>query len=456
MRVLIAGGGQVGALIASRLVREGNEVVIVEADAARGAQLEAELDAHVVRGSAARVLTLREAGVRDADMLIAVTDSDEVNLLACLIAQVESDARVKIARLRTHEVDHWRELIAKTGVQIDLVIHPETDIADRVMRVVRAPGVSDIRDFAGGAVRLFGTNVGPGHRMIGRTLERIGRDGAPRHSLVAMIFRGSRVIIPHGAETIQDGDHLYVLATHDSFDATQRFFGLDTRTVLRRVFIIGGKQVSIRIAQLLERQPVGVKLFERDAARAQRIAGLLRTAIVLHADGTDQRLLEEEGLEQADAFLALTNDDEDNVIASLLARRVGVPKVIALINRVNYLPLVQLLGINTTVSPRLTTVDRVLQFVRKGRVLSVTTFGEEQAEAIELVAAAESKYTGRRLRDVRFPAGSIVGAIVRPSGEAIVPRGDERIEAGDRVILFTLETLVPKLEAAFLAGYADR
>ncbi len=452
MRVLIAGGGQVGELIAARLIREGNEVVVVEPDVARCAQLESQLDARIVNGSAARVLTMRDAGVRDADMVIAVSDSDEVNLLACLIAQVDSDARVKIARLRTHEVDHWRDVVARSGVRIDLVIHPETDIAERVMRVVRVPGASDIRDFADGAVRLFGTNVGPGHRLIGKSLEEIGREGAPANSLVAMIFRGQHVVIPKGSEVIRDGDHLYVLTTRDHLDANLAFFGLDTRTSLKRVFVLGGKQVGIRIAQLLEQQNVTVKLFERDEARARKIAGILRSSIVLNADGTDQRFLEEEGLHEADAFLALTNEDEVNIIASLLARRVGVKKVVALINRLSYLPLVQRLGVNTTVSPRVATVDRILQFVRKGRVLSVATFGEEEAEAIELIAAEGSKYVGRRLRDVRFPAGAIVGAIVRPSGEVVVPRGNERIEVGDRAIFFALETVVPTLEAAFLTG----
>ena len=212
----------------------------------------------------------------------------------------------------------------------------------------------------------------------------------------------------------------------------------------------GHQQLAITCAELLEAKGTSVKLFERDAARSARIAEILDKTVVLHADGTDQRILEEENIDGVDAFLSITNDDEDNIIAALLARRLGARKVVTLINRLNYLPLAHRLGVNTTVSPRVAAVDRILQFVRKGRVLSVSTFREEEAEAIELVATEASKYVGRPLRDLKFPRGSIVGAIVRPDGEAIVPSGEVEIQPGDRVLFFTLETVVPELESAFL------
>lgn len=450
MRVLIAGGGQVGTLIARRLIREGNEVTIIDPNPERCAQLEALLDAKVVEGSAARVLAMRKAGIRHAEMLIAVTDADEVNVLACLIAQVESQARVKVARLRTHEVEHWRRVLDEAGVQVDLVIHPETDIAERVMRVVGVPGVSDILDFADGRIHLFGMNVEPTSWVAGKTCEELDRAGPPRQSLIALIFRGQQVIIPHGAQVIEAGDHLYVVATKDNLYDVVRFMGLPTHRKPSRVFVVGGKQIGITCAELLERAGVNVKLFERDARRSARIAQILQKTIVIHADGTDQAILEEENVTGADAFLALTNDDEVNIIVSLLARRLGVKKIVALINKLDYLPIAQRLGVNTTVSPRLVAVDRILQFVRKGRVLSVTTFRQEEAEAIELIASERSKYVGKKLKDVRLPRGAIVGAIMRPDGEIVVPRGEVAIEPGDRVIFFTLESVVPELESAFL------
>jgi len=451
MRILIAGGGQSAALIAGRLIREGNEVIIVDRDAERCAQLEELLDARIVRGSASNVETLHKAGLAEADMLIAVTDSDETNMLACMIAQADSDIKVKVARVRSHEFEHWRRITSEVGLRIDHIIHPETDVMQRIMRVVRVPGVSDILDFADGRVKLFGMNVELESWFAGKTVEELDAAGPPANSLIAMIFRGQQVIIPHGAQKLLPGDHIYIVATEDNLESVLKFMGVPLQSSLDRVFIVGGKQAGIWVAQELERHGVKVKLIERDAERCAKIAEMLTDTIVIHGDGTDQATLEEENIEDVDAFLALTNHDEDNIIASLLARRLGARKVVALINRLNYLPMVQRLGINTSVSLRLATVDRVLQHVRKGRVLSVTTFREEEAEAIELIATIGSRYVGKKLRDIKFPRGAIVGAIARPNGEVMVPRGGVTIQPDDHVIFFALESVVPELESAFIA-----
>ena len=449
MRILVGGGGQVAELIAKRLIREGNELVLVDQDAERCRSLEAQLDAEIVQGSIASIETLKKAGLEKAEMLLAITTSDEANLLACMTAQVESKVRVKVARLRTHEFSEWKRIAQQMGLKIDLIIHPESDVSDRIMRVVRIPGVSDIVDFFHGKAKLFGMNVEPDSWVAGKTLEELERAGPPRNSLVVMIFRGRQVIVPHGAEMLKAGDHIYCITTSNEFNGVLRFMGLRPPEDLNRAFIVGGKQIAIRVAELLEQQRVDVSLFERDADRCDKIASILRKTIVIKGDGTDQATLQEAGIEGADAFFALTNDDEDNILASLLARRLGIRKVVALINRLHYLPMVQLLGINTTVSPRLAAVDRILQFVRKGRVISVTTFREEEAEAIELMATPNSKYIGKPLREIRFPRGAIVGAIARPDGTVIVPRGSVTIEEGDQVIFFALERVIPELEASF-------
>jgi trk system potassium uptake protein TrkA len=451
MRILIAGGGQAASLVATRLIREGNEVVLVEQNPERCHQLEETLDAKVIHGNAASIRTLHEADIRNADMLIALTSEDQINVLACLIASVESDVKFKVARLRTHEVNYWRRILQRAGLHIDLIIHPETEIADRILRVVRLPGVSDVIDFAEGRVKVFGMNIEEKSWVAYKTVEDLDRAGPPKNSLIALIFRGQQVIVPHGAEVLKPGDHVYIVTTADELESVCQFMGLQTQESLDRVYIVGGKQVGIRVAELLEPRGVSVKLFERDIDRCEKISQILRKTVVLHADGTDESILAEENIKDAGAFLAMTNDDEDNLIASLLARKLGAKKVVALINRLNYLPMAQRLGINTTVSPRLAAVDRILQFVRKGRVLSVTTFREVEAEAIELIAAEGSKYVGRSLREVRLPRGAIVGAIARPNGEVVVPRGEATIQAGDRVIFCTLESTVPLLESAFLA-----
>ncbi len=452
MRIVIAGGGQVATLTAVRLVREGNEVSLVETDPERCKRLEDLLDAKIVNGSGASPTALRKAGLDQAEMLIAVTNSDEINLLACLIAQAESNVRVKVARIRTHEVDHWRRLVESVGLKIDLIIHPEAVLSERIMRVLSIPGVSEILDFADGRARCFGMNVEEDNWIAGKTLLELQRAGPPRDSLIALIYRGQQAIIPHGAEVLTPGDHIYVMATRENLEETMHFMGIRQSQNLQRAFIIGGKQLGIRVAEILENRKVQVKLFESSAERCEKISAILTRSIVIHGDGTDHATLEEENIAGVDAFLALTNDDEDNIIASLLARRLGARKVVALINKMSYLPMAQRLGVNATVSSRLAAVDGILQFVRKGRVLSVTTLQEEQAEAIELIASEGSRYVGRMLRTIKFPRGVIVGAIVRPDESVIVPRGDAMIQAGDKVIFFTLEGLVPELESAFLAS----
>jgi len=451
MRILIAGGGEVGYLTARRLSREGHEVTVVEQEPERCAYLEEVLDARIVRGSVSSPDTLREAGIRDTELLICVTDSDEVNLLACLAGQAESASVLKVANLRTHEVEEWRRLCATVGLKIDLIIHAESELAGRLLRVLGTPGVSDIIDFAEGRVKLFGMTVEESSWVAGKALAELDRMGPPKNSLITMIFRGPEVIIPHGSDVLLPGDQIYIITRAVDLERVIGFMGLPSKVELKRVFILGGKQLSIWVAQALERMGVEVKLFERDAARCEKIARVLDTTVVVHADGTDEATLIEENVKDASAYLAFTNHDEDNIIASLLARRLGAKKLVALVNRLNYLPMAHRLGIHTTVSPRLYAVDRILQYVRKGRVLSVTTFREEEAEAIELVAA-ESRYTGKKLKEVRFPKGAIVGAIVRPDGEVTVPRGEESIQPGDRVIFFTLERVVPELESAFLAA----
>jgi len=451
MRIVIAGGGEVALLIARRLIREGNEIVIIEENAERCAHLEELLDARILRGSAASVRVLREAGLKDAHMLIAVTSVDEVNLFACMVAQAEFQVKVKVARLRTPEVGDWRRICRTMNLHIDLIIQPEIETAHKILRVLNAPGLSDIIDFAEGRVKLFGMNIEQDNWVAGKTVDELDRAGPPKNSLIGLIFRGQQVIIPHGGQTLEAGDHVYVLTRKQDFDEVLRFMGVPPRQELELVFILGGKQAGIWVAQELERQGVRVKLFERDAKRCEKISTILEHTIVVHADGTDETTLLEENIQSASAYLAMTNDDEDNLIASMLARRLGAKKVVALVNRLNYLPMAQRLGINTSVSPRLTAVDHILQYVRKGRVVSVTTFREEEAEAIEMIAAAGSPYLGRKLKDLQLPRDAIVGAIARTSGEVIVPRGDAMIEQGDRVIFLTLQNTVAKLESAFLA-----
>lgn len=251
---------------------------------------------------------------------------------------------------------------------------------------------------------------------------------------------------------LQAGDHIYTVTTRSDLDDLLRFMGIEKQESLRRVFIVGGGEIGIAVAEALEREGVSIKLFEKDERHCEHASSVLKKTIVIHGDGTDQETLLQENVEGVDAFVALTKDDDANIIVSLLARRLGAKKLVALVNRLDYLPLAQRLGINTTVSLRLKAMDAILEFVRKGGVLSVRTFREEEAEAIEIIAPKTSRYIGLALRDVAFPRGVIVGAIARPDGEVMVPRGDAVIEAGDRVVFLSLDRCVSELESAFLSA----
>ena len=439
-------------MVARRLIREKNEVVIIEKNEDRCRHLEKTLDAKILVGDASSIGLLQKAGIGEANMLIAVTSRDETNVLGCLIAQSHPNIAIKVLRLRTHEVDGWRSLL-EHQLGVDLIIHPDREAAKRLLRIVSFPQVFDIRGFADGRVQLIGMNIDADSWVVGKSMEELDRSGPPKNSLMAMVFRGSNVLVPRGQDKLQVGDHVYIVVPTKELDECMRFMGVKPgKRRLQRVFILGGKQIGIELAQRLEKTGTRVKLFARDGARCAKIATLVKKTVVVHADGTDQRILEEENIQGVDAYLALSGHDEDNIMASLLARRMGANKAVALINRIDLLPMAELLGVDSTLSTRLVVVDRILQFVRKGKVLSVKTFRDEEAEAIELVATSGSKYVGRKLKDLRLPRGAIVGAIARPNGVAIVPRGNAVIHAGDRVIFFCLERLVPELESAFLAG----
>lgn len=450
MRVLVLGGGAVGALVAQRLIREKNEVIIVENDPDRCITLEDSLDAKIILGDASSIKTLERAGLMTADMLIAVTSKDSVNVLGCLIAQAFSNIRIKVARLRTHEVERWRSIFASKLLGVDLVIHPDSETSERILQVVGLPGVSDIVQFSDGRVKLFGMTVEKDSWLNGIRIAELDQSNPAIDFLIAMIFRKRKVIIPRGDDVMEEGDHIYVVVPEAHLQPAFDFLGVDRKEKVERVFILGGKQLGIEAALQLERLGVKVKLFERDLERCQKIATVVRDTLVVHADGTDQRTLIEENIRGIDAYLALTGDDEVNIISSLLAKRLGSKKGVALVNRIDYLPMAQLLGISSTFSTRLVVVDRILQYVRKGNVVSVTTFREEEAEAIELVATPGSKYIGKALNEVRLPRGALVGAIVRPTGEVIIPRGESVISLDDQVIFFCLENLIPKLEKAFI------
>jgi trk system potassium uptake protein len=450
VRIFFAGGGQCTEYIARRLIREGNDLVVMEQDEERCNQLNERLDAKIVKGRASCIADWKRAGLVEADMFMACTDTDETNVLACMIANDIAPAALKAIRLRTPEFDEWQETFDRLGLRVDRVVHPESDMVNRILRVITVPGVSDIRNFADGRLNLFSMNLEVGSPLVGFTVGDFPRLVGPGVAQIGVIFRGNEAIIPDKDERMAAGDHVYIMTAADSLDRTLELIGVKKQPQVRQVFITGGGEVGLELARALEKEKVAVKLFELNAQRCDYLATELANTVVINADGTSQEVLLQAHIEGIDAFISLTGDEDANLIACLLARRMNVDKVVPLVTSINYLELAQRLGINTTVNPRIKAADALLEFVRKGGVLSVRTLGEEKAEAIELIVPVDSVYINRPVSELDLPAGSQMGAIVRPDGKVLISDGMTSISAGDRIVLFSKEGTVRKLEKKFL------
>jgi trk system potassium uptake protein TrkA len=451
VRIFFAGGGNCTEYIARRLIREEHDLVLVEHDEERCYQLSEKLDAHIIQGKVDSIADWKRAGLADADMFMACTQNDETNVLACLIANDIAPDALKAIRLRNPEYEQFKQTFDRIGLRVDRVIHPETDMINRILRVITVPGVSDIRTFAEGRISLFSMNLENNSPLVGMRVGEFAHNVGAEAALIAVVFRGNEAIIPDPRDVLSSGDHVYIITDTAQLDQTLASINIHRRPHVKEVYITGGGEVGLELARALEQKKVSVKLFEVDAKRCDYLATQLANTVVINADGTSQETLLEEQVEGIDAYISLTGDEDANLIACLLARRMNVEKVVPLVTSINYLELAQRLGINTTVNPRIKAADALLEFIRKGGVLSVRTLGEEKVEAIELEVPADSGYIDKPLEQLDLPAGSKLGAIARPDGTVLIPDGDTIIRAGDRVVIFTQEGAVRKLEKQILA-----
>lgn len=452
MHIFFAGGGRCNEYIAKRLIREGHDLVILEREEERCHYLTDTLDARIVHGNITSIADWQRAGLDQADMFVACTDSDEANIVSCLIADDLAPQAKKAIRLRTPEYDQWLPVFRQLGLQLDRVVHPESDMAARILRVISMPGIADIRNFADEQVKLFSMNIEPGSQLDGLMAQDIGQVVGEDKAIVGIMFRGNEAIIPEAGARLQAGDHVYIMTSAENLVQTLEKIGIRYRPHLRQVFIVGGGEVGLELARVLEQEKVSVKLFDDDPVRCEYLASELPHTIVINADGTNQDTLIEENIQGIDAFISLTGTEDANLIACLLARRMGVDKVVPLVDRLNYLQLAQRLGINTTVNPRIKVADAIFEFVRKGIVLSVRTLGEETVEAIEFVVAADSAHINSTLEQINLPAGCLIGAIAREDGAVLIPNASTMLLPGDRVVVFVHEDAVQRLESKFLAS----
>lgn len=434
-----------GYHLARRLSFEKQDVVIIDQNPERVSFISENLDVQTILGRGSSPGALREGNIGSAQMLVAVTDSDEVNLVACMMAGLMNPFLKKVARLRRLEDYERPDVAASRNFGIDLVISPEREAVTRLLQVLQVPSATDVVDFAEGRVKLFGFHLSVDSPLLGRSLMGLRAEHSDKRFLIPAIFRGSEIIIPGGKDILSPYDIVYLLAATESIPDLMKMFGLKATTT-KSFMILGASKVGVEIARELEKKGAGrIKLVDADQARCEEVADLLDHTLVLRSDTIDEEFLRSEGIQDTNVFLAMTEDDNQNALTALLAKRMGVNRVAALTNRFEYQKMLSALGVDVVVNPRLAGASRILQFLRKGKVISVSMLPGEGVEAIEFEAMEMSQLVGKPLKKIRFPQGAILGAVQRGS-EFMIPDGETVINPGDRVIVFTRREALPKIE----------
>ncbi|MFP4350246.1 MAG: Trk system potassium transporter TrkA [Thermodesulfobacteriota bacterium] len=444
MKIIIVGAGEVGFHIASHLTRENKEVVVIDTDPTAIRRVSDSIDAQTVLGSGSSPVVLEDAGIREAEILLAVTNRDETNLVACLMADTLSPTTKKLARIRDADYDGYHEVFRDNPPHIETVINPEIEVVKTIERLMDVPGAVDVGEFADGRVKLVGIRLGEDNPLAGVRLHELGAKIKGARPLIASILREERLIIPTGNDRLKAGDLVYFISEEGQMLNTLKAFDKHGEPV-KRVLIIGGGRIGTRLAQRLEDKSLSVKIIEKSPDRCTELADILRKTVVLCGDGSDQDLLREENIRDVDLVVTLTNDEETNILASLLAKRLGARKSITKISKFSYFPLMLTIGIEQVVDPRLSAINSILQHIRRGKVLSAVSIKGEEAEVMEAVAMETSDIVGKPLKDINFPKGVLVTAILRDE-HVIIPTGESIVEPNDRIVIFSKRESISKIE----------
>jgi trk system potassium uptake protein TrkA len=445
MKIIIVGAGEVGFNIAQRLSEENHDVVVVDKDYNKINHIQSVIDVQAIVGSGTSPSVLTEAGIRESDIIVAATDSDEANLIACFYAQHLTDYITKIARVRNPDYMEHGDFFKREFLNIDLIINPQSEMVNSMLRLMEIPEASEVIDFVNGKVKLIGVTIKEDSPLVGRKLSSF--QNIEEVLLVGVIVRGEEVIIPGGQDTIQPNDLLYCVTRPEEISTIFRLLNV-RETGLGRVAIVGGGTTGLALATSLDKRNINTKIIERDSQRCLELAEKLEKVVVLNGDGTDREFLIEENVADVDIMVVMTGDEETNVLISLLGKALGAKKTVTRIGKLSYIPLVSAIGIDTVVSQRLSAIRAILQYIRKGKVVCVAPLKAEVAEVIEFEALETSDIVNTPLSKVKFPKEAIVGAIVRGE-EIIIPRGHNMIKPHDHLIIFALKGAIPKLEKLF-------
>ena len=451
MKIIICGAGQVGFNIARHLAMENNDVTVVDTSPELIRRINDNLDAQGIVGHASRPDVLERAGTSDADMIIAVTHMDEVNMVACQVAHSLFDVPIKIARVRHQSYldPAWSSLFSREHMPIDVIISPEVEVAKAVTRRLRVPGAFEMIPLADDKVRLLGVRCDANCPLINTPIKQLTQLFPDLNMVIVGLLRQDRAIRLTSDEQMMVGDDVYFVIESDQLARAMSAFGHEEPEA-KRLLICGGGNIAMLLAREIEKEYpwINAKIIESDAERAAVVASILSGTVVLHGDVLDPEILEEANVSATDTVVAITDDDETNILSSLLAKRHGAKRAITLLNKGTYEPLITTLGIDVIVSPRNITASTILQHVRRGHIYSVHTLREGFGELIEAEALETSSLVGSPLKEVRLPSGVMVGAIVR-NGKVISPRGATVIQDKDRVVLFAAAEAVRKVEKLF-------
>ncbi len=442
MRTVIIGAGEVGLNTARMLSEEGHDVVLVEQDEALVERAAEQLDALVVHGNGASPRLLIDAGIKESDLLIAASSSDETNIIACLSAKARGVPRT-VARIHNPDYYDPQEPLVRDMLGIDFAIHTEQMAAEEIKAALLVPGAINVDSFAEDSIEVAEVILNEGSPAVGRALKDVR---LPGQSLIVGVVRRGEALVPRGDTVLELRDHVLLISGRRGITEVVKAVATDTAPV-REVTIYGGGRIGLRLALALEGVGISVRVIERDEARARYVASRLRRGFVLHDEGISRDFLLQERVDKTDAFVAVTGDDRANLLAAMYARQLGARTTIAGVSRGEFAPLADALGVDLTISPRMLAAEAILRFVRKGEVINVALL-ESGAEMIELRVPETCRVAGRPLSKVGFPSGAIVGALLR-GGDVIIPTGEEVLRPGDDAVVFTVEDAVEDVERLF-------
>ncbi len=442
MRVIIVGAGEVGYHIAKKLSDEKKDVVLIDKNEAKIRRINENLDVQALLGSGTSPRMLRQAGIQDAKLLVAATDVDEVNLISCLLARSLNRHTVKIARVRNPEYLQEKTLFSQDILGVDLIINTKSMMVDTILKLMEIPGASEVIDFLGGKVKMVSFLIFEDSPLAGKKLSDLSVH--QDKLLVGAIVRGHKIMIPSGHDTIQPLDLVYLVIKKSDVNQTLSLLKMGTDPT-KNIIIVGAGGTGMEVAKALDDRRLNVKIIDHDGERCKEASTLLNHVTVIRGDGADRDLLREENAGDMDMLIALTGDEESNVLISLLAKELGTRRTITRVSKLSYMHIVSVIGLDTVINPRMSAVRAILQYLRKGKIISVAPLREEQAEVIEAEALETSDIVNTPLAKVDFPPGAIIGAVVR-GDEIIIPRGNTIVLPHDHLIIFALQQVINKLE----------